>query len=65
MSLATVIPDYSHVHILANGEIDFLENASFSIHYGKQLLSMIFIMLNFIFMMLIIFQERQHLIMLI
>ena len=34
MSLATVIPDSSHVHILANGEIDFLENASFSIHSG-------------------------------
>ena len=32
MSLATVIPDSSHVHILANGEIDFLENASFSVH---------------------------------
>ena len=32
MSMATVIPDSSHVHILANGEIDFLENASFSIH---------------------------------
>ena len=31
MSLATVIPDSSHVHILANGEIDFLENASFSV----------------------------------
>ena len=32
MSLATVIPDSSNVHILANGEIDFLENASFSVH---------------------------------
>ena len=31
MSLATVIPDSSHVHILANGEIDFLENATFSV----------------------------------
>ena len=34
MSMATVIPDSSHVHILANGEMDFLENASFSIHSG-------------------------------
>ena len=64
MSFATVIPDSSHVHILANGEIDFLENASFSVD-SKTATQYDFYNADLYIHDANNFQERQHLIMLI